>query len=79
MDIGLDASLRDLKQRGSFDLQMTVGSKTKEPLEATKNITVTRCFDLLPPLLFFVSSARPFSSQALKNSPSLSRLKFRGS
>ena len=41
MDIGLDAPLRDLKQRGSFDLQMTVGSKTKEPLEATKNSSHT--------------------------------------
>ena len=29
-DIGLDASLRNLKQRGSFDLQMTVGSKKKK-------------------------------------------------
>ena len=66
MDIGLDPSSRNLKQHGSFDLQMTVGSKTKEPSEATINITVIRCFDFLPPLLFFVFAARPFSGKALK-------------
>ena len=80
MDNGLDAFLRDLKQRGSFDLQMAVGSKTKEPLGATINIAVVRCFDFLPLLLFFVFSAGPFSDKVLKNSPSSSRFNmFRGS
>ena len=80
MDISLDTSLRDLKQRGSFDLQMTVGSKTKEPSEATINITVIRCFNFLPPLPFFMFSARLFSDKILKNTPSLTRFDmFRGS
>ena len=78
MDIGLDEFLRDLKQRGSFDLQMTVGSKTKEPLGATINITVVRCFDFLPLLSFFVFSAGPFSDKALNNSPSSSRFNMFG-
>ena len=34
---------------------------------------VIRCFDFLPPLLFFVFSDRPFSGKALKISPSSSR------
>ena len=66
-DIGFNGSLQDLKQRGPFDLQIKLGTKKKEPSEATLNITVIRYLDFLPPLVFFPFSIKPFTGKVLKN------------
>ena len=63
--------LRDFKQRGS---------KTKELSEATMNITVIRCLDFLPPLVFVPFYVKTFCGKALKNDPSSSKFNmFRAS
>ena len=72
--------LINLKQRGLCDPQMTVGSKPKEPSEATMNITVIHCLHFLPPKVFFSFSIKPFYGKPLKNNPSSSEFNmFRGS
>ena len=50
-DIGFNGFLRDTKQGGLFDLEIAVGSKTKDPSEVTISITVMRCLDFLSPLV----------------------------
>ena len=66
---GESPTLCNLKQRGTFDRQITIDSNTKEPLTAIINRAALLCFNFsLLYVVFF------FSSKALKKSPSLSRL-----
>ena len=78
-DIGINGFLRGLIQHGPFDLQMTGGSKMKELLEATMNITVIRCLVFLSPLVFFPFSIKTFTGKALKNPSSFTFNMFRDS
>ena len=61
-----DGILCDFTQRGSFDFQTTVGSKTKAPSGGTINIKGIHCLDVFPTSVFFPYSAKSFPGKALK-------------
>ena len=69
---GLEGLGNFRKHRGTLFFLITTGLNTLNPLEETKNATVSHSFDFLPPLHFSVFFANPASGRALKKNPDLS-------
>ena len=57
------------KHRGFLLFPKATGLHTLNPLEDTKNVTVSHSFDFLPPLRILDFLANPVSRRALKRSP----------
>lgn len=70
-----EVSLIIPKQRGFFDLPITIGFSLP-PAALTKNVHVTLSFDFFPPVHYFDTSAKDLFGGARKNWPVSSMLKM---
>ena len=59
---GLEELGNFLKHRGTLLFPITTGLHTLNPLEDTKNATISRSFDLLPPFTLFSFFGNPGKS-----------------